>query len=126
MQGIMIFFLLFHSLILGCAINSTIDNSFGDSQTGQLVTDLPSNSTWDNETCVGCALQPDINLAFDKTYTDATWTPTSNGTMSITMKLNGKFLSPVKLYIEVNIYQVLPFMFSLSLSIKYRISQRKL
>src|ERR1700678_1782214 len=93
MQGIMIFFLLFHSLVLGRAINSTIDDSFGDSQTGQQVTYLPSNGTWDNETCVGCALQPDINLAFDKTYTAATRTPTSNGTMNIMMQLNSKFSS---------------------------------
>jgi hypothetical protein len=92
MQGTIFFLLcLFPSLVLGDIVNHMIDNSLGDSQTGQPVVTYPALGTM---RCGGCALQPDIDQAFDKTYTAATWHP-NKGTMNITMQFNGKFPSTV-------------------------------
>ena len=77
-------------LVLAGIVNRTIDDGFGDSVTLQKVTYLPTTSNvWQNQLCTGCAIQPDISRAFMGTYTAATYHP-ALGSMSITMKFNGK------------------------------------
>ena len=70
-------------------VNRTIDDSFGDSQTGQLVTYSPSTGVWDDETCVGCAINPDVSQTFKGTYTAATYNP-GLGSMGISMQFSGE------------------------------------
>ncbi|KAF5388974.1 hypothetical protein D9757_005067 [Collybiopsis confluens] len=57
-------------------VNRSIDDTLGDSVTGQRPTFLPSTSgVWEDNTCSGCALIPDISDAFARTYTAATYNP---------------------------------------------------
>ena len=85
---------LFPSTVFaGNVVNRTIDDSFGDSQTGQLVIyQPPTSNVWQDETCLGCAIRPDVDQAFKHTYTAATYNP-GLGNMNITMQFNGEHLS---------------------------------
>ncbi|KIK61855.1 hypothetical protein GYMLUDRAFT_42271 [Collybiopsis luxurians FD-317 M1] len=57
-------------------VNRSIDDTLGDSVTGQRPTYLPSTSgVWEDNTCSGCALAPPISSAFQDTYTAATYNP---------------------------------------------------
>ena len=77
-------------LVLTRIVNRTIDDQFGDSDTLQRATYLPTTSTvWQDQSCSGCLIQPDISRAFKGTYTAATYNP-QLGSMNITMKFNGK------------------------------------
>ncbi|PPQ88330.1 LOW QUALITY PROTEIN: hypothetical protein CVT25_012441 [Psilocybe cyanescens] len=76
-------------LVVAGIVNRTIDDSFGDSQTGLQVTYLPTTSgVWKDETCIGCAINADTSQTFKGTYTAATYAPSLNS-ISITMKFNG-------------------------------------
>ncbi|KAF8912180.1 hypothetical protein CPB84DRAFT_1742791 [Gymnopilus junonius] len=81
---------LFPSLAAaGNVVNRTIDDTFGDSQTGQRVTYLPATSgVWQDETCMGCKITPDVTQAFKGTYTAATYNP-GLGNINITMQFSG-------------------------------------
>ena len=76
-------------LVLAGIVNRTIDDGFGDSDTLRPVTYFPTSYAWQNATCkaIGC-LSPDVSKAFNGTYTAATYFPP--GSISITMKFNGK------------------------------------
>ncbi|THV03973.1 hypothetical protein K435DRAFT_230092 [Dendrothele bispora CBS 962.96] len=77
------------SRVLGDAVNRTIDDSLGDSVTGQRPTYLPETpGVWEDETCgAGCFIQPDRSLAFDGTWTAATYKP-SNGVGNVSLSFN--------------------------------------
>ncbi|KAJ3745054.1 hypothetical protein DFH05DRAFT_1115011 [Lentinula detonsa] len=71
-----LFFLTFLSnlcaVVVGTAANRSIDDTLGDSVTGQRPIFLPATSgVWEDETC--CALQPPTSSAFSGTYTAATY-----------------------------------------------------
>ncbi|KAF8958003.1 hypothetical protein BDZ97DRAFT_1668984 [Flammula alnicola] len=86
-----ILFWLYVSPVTSAIVNRTIDDSFGDSQTGQLVTYAPATAgVWADETCpvTVCAIRPDTTQAFKGTYTAATYNP-GLGSMSITMQFTG-------------------------------------
>lgn len=86
----LILFLWHLPLVLAGIVNRTIDDGFGDSDTLRKVTYLPTTaSVWQDASCTGCAIRPDISRAFKGTYTAATYNP-QLGSMSITMKFNGK------------------------------------
>lgn len=73
-------------------VNRTIDDGLGDSDSGKLPIYLPANGTWDDQTCLGCAIQPDTSKAFDRTYTAATYNP-DLGSVSIELDFQGLSLS---------------------------------
>ncbi|THV03980.1 hypothetical protein K435DRAFT_962113 [Dendrothele bispora CBS 962.96] len=73
---------------LGDAVNRTIDDSLGDSVTKQRPTYFPASGVWDDETCSGCAIQPDRSLAFDGTWTAATYNA-NLGNVSVTFNFHG-------------------------------------
>ncbi|KAF5373808.1 hypothetical protein D9758_000976 [Tetrapyrgos nigripes] len=73
--GALLFLLLLRD-VLGVAVNRTIDDSLGDSVTGQRPIFLPSTGgVWEDQTCAGCAIQPNRSLAFSGTWTAATYNP---------------------------------------------------
>ena len=81
-------------------VNRTIDDSYGDSQTGQLVVYLPEvDIPWHNQTCGGCAIRPDVSQVFMGTYTAATYHPGRPPNMNITMQFNGKCV-PCKVFVS--------------------------
>ncbi|KAF9065708.1 hypothetical protein BDP27DRAFT_1228605 [Rhodocollybia butyracea] len=69
------------------AVNRSIDDTFGDSVTGQKPVFLPTTA-WANQNCTGCSIQPPISDAFDGTYTAATYHPTMSS-ISITFDFIG-------------------------------------
>ena len=77
-------------LVLAGIVNRTIDDGFGDSDTLRQVTYFPTSYAWQNATCNAfeCLIRPDVSKAFKGTYTAATYFPP--GSISITMKFNGK------------------------------------
>ncbi|KIK58834.1 hypothetical protein GYMLUDRAFT_245909 [Collybiopsis luxurians FD-317 M1] len=81
---------LLNTVLVRCqAVNRSIDDTLGDSVTGQRPLFLPSISgVWEDNTCKGCALQPPTSNAFDGTYTAATYNPGLNN-ISITFEFTG-------------------------------------
>ncbi|THH03760.1 hypothetical protein EW145_g6032 [Phellinidium pouzarii] len=60
-------------LVLGGGlINVTVDDQFGDSQTGALPEFLPSDGWAQGNICSGCGVQPDPSQAFHGTWHDTT------------------------------------------------------
>lgn len=79
--------------VIAGIVNRTIDDTFGDSQTGLGVAYLPTTAgVWKDELCVDCAIKPDTSQTFKGTYTAATYAPSLNR-ISITMKFNGALIS---------------------------------
>ncbi|KAF9469397.1 hypothetical protein BDZ94DRAFT_1293776 [Collybia nuda] len=69
--------------------NRTIDDTLGDSVTGEKPIYLPTTvGVWQNADCKGCLLQPDRILAFNGTWTAATYTPTLES-MSVELAFKG-------------------------------------
>ncbi|KAF8891351.1 hypothetical protein BD779DRAFT_1670967 [Infundibulicybe gibba] len=58
----------------GAPSNRTIDDTNGDSLTGFRPVYLPT-SFWDGASCEGCAMRPDPDRAFQRTWTAATFHP---------------------------------------------------
>ncbi|THV03987.1 hypothetical protein K435DRAFT_714971 [Dendrothele bispora CBS 962.96] len=73
---------------LGDAVNRTIDDSLGDSVTQQIPTYFPEHGVWEDQTCSGCAIQPDRSLAFGGTWTAATY-HADIGNVSISFNFHG-------------------------------------
>jgi hypothetical protein len=92
----LVFAWLLPSLVFAGVVNRTIDDSFGDSQTGLQVTYQPGGGVWADETCSGCAIKPDVAQAFKGTYNAATYNP-GLGSVNITMQFNGKSIYRVVL-----------------------------
>jgi len=75
---------------LGDPVNRTIDDSRGDSVTNQKPTFLPvTKGVWEDQTCAGCAIQPDKSLAFDGTWIAATYNA-GLGNISVTFDFKGE------------------------------------
>ncbi|KAK7467659.1 hypothetical protein VKT23_004712 [Stygiomarasmius scandens] len=73
----------------GEPVNRTIDDSRGDSATHQLPVFLPdTNGVWEDQTCSSCAIKPDKSLAFDGTWTAATY-HAAIGNISVTFDFHG-------------------------------------
>ena len=68
---------LFSLLSLSSAIpqNVTIDDQFGDEQTGALPSYSPVGAWSQGADCAGCLIKPDQRQAFRETWHDATHTP---------------------------------------------------
>jgi len=93
--GSLFLFLLawFLSPVTAALVNRTIDDTFGDSTTGVKVIYSPQDdSTWKDQTCVGCAIRPPTAKAFRGTYTAATYNPDIKD-FSITMDFTGELFS---------------------------------
>lgn len=69
--------------------NRTIDDTIGDSVTGRIPTYLPSAGVWEKTDCTGCVLQPDRVMAFNGTWTTATYDPNLKS-MSAELAFKGK------------------------------------
>ncbi|GLB34605.1 hypothetical protein LshimejAT787_0201700 [Lyophyllum shimeji] len=84
------------SVLLSCfwcaeavAVNRTIDDTTGDSATGNRPVYAPSTTgVWEDATCKGCAIQPVPAQAFKGTWTAATYNP-GLGSMSIELSFHG-------------------------------------
>ena len=73
-------------------VNRTIDDTKGDLTTGRTPVYLP-NGPWNGQSCSGCAINPDPSLAFDGTWSAATYNPSLNN-INITFSfIGGNFLS---------------------------------
>ncbi|KAF5388955.1 hypothetical protein D9757_005059 [Collybiopsis confluens] len=85
-------FLIWLSIIplaLSKAVNRSIDDTLGDSVTGQRPLFLPPTvGVWEDATCAECTLQPPIQDAYDQTWTAATYRPPM-GNMSISFPFTG-------------------------------------
>ncbi|KAF9014185.1 hypothetical protein BDQ17DRAFT_1230622 [Cyathus striatus] len=82
--------LLYLLLPLTCfagTVNVTIDDHYGDVLTQQKPIYLP-NTSWSDQTCVGCAIRPDASKAFNGTYIGATYHPELQN-VSVTMSFEG-------------------------------------
>ncbi|KAJ3770466.1 hypothetical protein FB446DRAFT_744175 [Lentinula raphanica] len=76
-------------LVSAVGVNRSIDDTLGDSVTGDRPTYLPGTSgVWEDNTCAGCALAPATAKAFDGTYTAATYNPNLNN-ISISFDFTG-------------------------------------
>ena len=70
-------------------VNRTIDDTRGDSVTGAKPVYLPA-SPWDGPGCTTCAITPNKTLAFDGTWTAATYNPSLFNNMNISFSFTGK------------------------------------
>ncbi|KAF8350376.1 hypothetical protein F5887DRAFT_1208434 [Amanita rubescens] len=80
------------ALLLVCTtqavlVNRTIDDTYGDNITGQKPVYQP-NGPWHGVECSDCATNPNASLAFDGTWTAATYHPVINN-MNITFSFTG-------------------------------------
>ncbi|KAF5388991.1 hypothetical protein D9757_005052 [Collybiopsis confluens] len=74
---------------LSKAVNRSIDDTLGDSVTGQRPLFLPSTAgVWEDATCIECSLRPPIQDAYDQTYTAATY-ESGMGNISISFPFTG-------------------------------------
>ncbi|CAA7270983.1 unnamed protein product [Cyclocybe aegerita] len=83
--------LLFISHTIAVVLNRTIDDGYGDPVTGKMPIYFPPSkpeSPWNNQTCGGCAIQPNLNMTHRRTYTAATYHPFLQN-MSITLDFTG-------------------------------------
>ncbi|KAF9469396.1 hypothetical protein BDZ94DRAFT_1303868 [Collybia nuda] len=72
----LLLFIFLERFILAVEVNRTIDDTVGDSVTGQRPVYLPQTiGVWEDATCKGCAIQPDKVQAFKGTWTAATYNP---------------------------------------------------
>lgn len=72
-------------------VNRTIDDSSGDPITGTRPEFLPNISTWNDHTCAGCRIQPDVNRAFGNSWHETTYNP-QRGRQSIVIPFNGEYI----------------------------------
>ncbi|RDB22152.1 hypothetical protein Hypma_010655, partial [Hypsizygus marmoreus] len=71
------------------ATNRTIDDTIGDSVTGNRPIYLPAtDGVWEDATCKGCSIKPDKSRAFKGTWTAATYN-SGLGSMSIELPFKG-------------------------------------
>ncbi|TFK62492.1 hypothetical protein BDN72DRAFT_386309 [Pluteus cervinus] len=74
---------------MGALVNRTIDDTVGDPVTGFIPIYMPPTGAWADASCKGCAVQPDPTLAFDGTWTAATFRPEDFKSMSIELQFTG-------------------------------------
>ena len=83
------------TLLLVCTtgahlVNRTIDDTNGDPTTGLKPIYLP-NGPWNGPSCTGCAIQvnPNASMAFDGTWTAASYNPGLINNVNITFSFTG-------------------------------------
>ncbi|KIK61830.1 hypothetical protein GYMLUDRAFT_165617 [Collybiopsis luxurians FD-317 M1] len=76
------------SFIFSEPVNHSIDDTLGDSATGQRPIYLPVTGVWKDNTCTSCSLRPPTPSAFKGTYTSATYYPYLKN-ISITFEFTG-------------------------------------
>ncbi|KAH6902734.1 hypothetical protein BKA70DRAFT_1304390 [Coprinopsis sp. MPI-PUGE-AT-0042] len=86
--ALLLLFSLLFCTTQGAIVNRTIDDWFGDSETGVRPVFLPTGNTWKDEQCTDCAINPDTGRAFQGTYTAATYGKDGDP-ISITMDFEG-------------------------------------
>jgi len=64
---------------LAALVNVTIDNRYGDPQTGTQFAYSPNGAWFDGPGCSICKAQPDPTLAYDDTWIDSTFNPLLGG-----------------------------------------------
>lgn len=75
------------SIAFALPTNRTIDDTYGDSETGQLV--FYSEAGWNTgQLCTGCGVQPDASQVYDRTWHDTTSSPVT-GSHSATLTFFG-------------------------------------
>ncbi|KAF8334498.1 hypothetical protein F5887DRAFT_892651 [Amanita rubescens] len=79
--------LLFVCTTQAVLVNRTIDDTYGDGVTGQVPVYQP-NGAWNGVNCSGCLYNPNKSLAFDGTWSAATYNPGLNN-MNITFSFTG-------------------------------------
>ena len=83
-------------------VNRTIDDTQGDSVTGAKPTYVPSTGgVWAGPDCSGCAIHPNRALAFDGTWTAATYNA-QLGLTAIQFSFTGKLQKISHLCCSVN------------------------
>ncbi|KAF5388956.1 hypothetical protein D9757_005058 [Collybiopsis confluens] len=89
-RSLLILSLPIFTVALSRAANRSIDDTLGDSVTGQKPLFLPlTQGVWADATCGSiCAIRPPTQDAFDQTYTAATYNPTL-GSISIVLSFTG-------------------------------------
>lgn len=65
------------NIVLADIVNTTIDDKYGDPDTGALVTYSPALSWNDGSTCTGCTARFDKNRAYMGTWHDGTFALTN-------------------------------------------------
>ena len=82
--------LLFTLVTLSSAVlvNRTIDDQYGDPITSTYPVYSPVGDWQQGATCSDCAVQPDVNKAFDGTWHDSTFYPGSTP-KSVSVTFNG-------------------------------------
>ena len=82
-------YLLLVSAAQASFVNVSIDDTYGDAMTGQKPVDQPSGP-WDGANCTHCDIVPSVALAFDGTWTAATYNPGPNSNINITLSFTGQ------------------------------------
>ena len=77
------------SPVLAAITNRTIDDTYGDSVTGQKVIYQPTIGEWNSNPCADCSIQPDVSQTFDQTWTAATYFDQTHDPINATMSFNG-------------------------------------
>ena len=84
----LLYLLLLVSTALASLVNVSIDDTYGDLTTGKKPVYQPSGP-WAGPNCPTCAIVPSTALAFDGTWTAATYHP-NIGDMNITFSFTGQ------------------------------------
>jgi hypothetical protein len=81
-------YLLLVSTAQASFVNVSIDDTYGDAITGQKPVYQPSGP-WDGANCTHCDIVPSVALAFDGTWTAATYNP-GKSNINITLSFTGQ------------------------------------
>jgi hypothetical protein len=83
-----LFFLFLLRITIAAKVNRTIDDTYGDPATGIMPTYLPQTGSWANASCGGCMIKADPNVAYDGSWTAATYH--SGGSVAIELPFTGR------------------------------------
>ncbi|TFK63344.1 hypothetical protein BDN72DRAFT_902473 [Pluteus cervinus] len=70
-------------------VNRTIDDTLGDPITNFRPLYAPTTGAWEDASCSTCFIQPSKDLAFDGTWTAATFRPEDFSSMSVQLQFTG-------------------------------------
>lgn len=85
----LILFHLFFTVVV-YARNVTIDDQFGDQETGFQVIYQPDGMWQQGSNCTTCLLAPNVTAAYDYTWHDSTWIGQAAEPFSFTLLFNGE------------------------------------
>ena len=84
----LLYLLLLVSTTQASFVNVSIDDTYGDVTTGQKPVYYQPSGSWDGPSCAICEIVPSTALAFDGTWTAATYNP-GNSNINITLSFTG-------------------------------------